>query len=142
MTPPCQTTDTVDLNMNEPKTADTHSTAIQSFYNGTNIFITGGTGDDQIASTTNMQCLLTVCNFYIFFFTKPLNVIEYCLMCIKRLNRFHGQSHNWQTPSDVSGYWEYLFADKKEEGQRHTHTNRWALRWSGNASVIFKVFFC
>lgn len=54
MTPPCQTTDTVDLNMNEPKTADTHFTAIQSFYNGTNVFITGGTGDDddQIASTT------------------------------------------------------------------------------------------
>jgi hypothetical protein len=62
-----------------------------------------------------------------------------CLMCIKRLNRFHGQSHNWQAPSDVSGYWEYLFADKKEEGQRHTHTNRWALRWSGNASMNFKV---
>lgn len=47
MTPPCQTTNTVDLNMNEPKiNADTHFTAIQNFYNGTNVFITGGTGDD------------------------------------------------------------------------------------------------
>lgn len=45
MTPPCQT-NTIDLNMNEPKTADTHS-AIQNFYNGTNVFITGGTGDDN-----------------------------------------------------------------------------------------------
>jgi hypothetical protein len=45
MTPPCQTNSSVDLNMNEPKTADSHFTAIQSFYNGTNIFITGGTGE-------------------------------------------------------------------------------------------------
>ncbi|KAL7043749.1 hypothetical protein ACKWTF_001650 [Chironomus riparius] len=42
MTPPCQT-NTVDLNMNEAKT-DSHFTAIQNFYNGTNVFITGGTG--------------------------------------------------------------------------------------------------
>lgn len=146
MTLPCQTTDTVDLNMNEPKTADTHFTAIQSFYNGTNVFITGGTGDDvdQIANDKqNVQyCLLTVCNFLFYFFSTTYLMssrVNFCLpMCIKiRLNRFHGQSHNWQTPSDVSGYWEYLFADKKEEGQRHTHTNRWALRWSGNASMNF-----
>lgn len=45
MTPPCQTNSVVDLNMNEPKTANSHFTAIQNFYNGTNIFITGGTGD-------------------------------------------------------------------------------------------------
>jgi len=47
MTPPCQT-NTVDLNMNEAKT-DSHFTAIQNFYNGTNVFITGGTGDSIYA---------------------------------------------------------------------------------------------
>lgn len=58
MTPPCQTANTVDLNMNEPKIADTHfTTAIQNFYNGTNIFITGGTGDDDHACKY-------VCNIY------------------------------------------------------------------------------
>lgn len=69
MTPPCQTTNTVDLNMNEPKTADTHFTAIQSFYNGTNIFITGGTGDDDQCQQTNIAMfVLTMCNFFFFLF--------------------------------------------------------------------------
>jgi hypothetical protein len=81
MTPPCQTTDTVDLNMNEPKTADTHFTAIQSFYNGTNIFITGGTGDDddQIATTTNIAMFTNGVHFSLSLSLQPLNVIEYLL---------------------------------------------------------------
>jgi hypothetical protein len=56
MTPPCQTTNAVDLNMNEPKTAETHFTAIQNFYNGTNVFITGGTGDDR-SEKTKYRCV-------------------------------------------------------------------------------------
>lgn len=68
MTPPCQTTDTVDLNMNEPKTADTHFTAIQSFYNGTNIFITGGTGDDDQRQQTNIAIFTNDMQFYFFLF--------------------------------------------------------------------------
>lgn len=56
MTPPCQTNSS-DLNMTEPKT-DSHFTAIQNFYNGTNIFITGGTGDYY---TFTYPSLIQVC---------------------------------------------------------------------------------
>lgn len=80
-----------------------NSSVIQKFYEGANIFITGGTGECA-PRASSMSVELHKRKFH--------------------FSRFHGKSSDRQVAAHVSRHRKHLLVDKKEKGQRHSFKNR------------------
>lgn len=99
-------------------------TPIQEFYSGSNIFITGGTGNLTLPQCHSAPCSRSVTKtaFFFFFLSSLLSRCGY---------RFHGENANRQIAADVHQRGKCVSADQTEEGQRHSHPRRGDIRRSG-----------